>query len=57
MLRSTEVIPVFSAKDLSLPTQEIEIHQTHFTVKTGSHAKGPRPNACLVTLAVVDIAA
>ena len=24
---------------------------------TGSHAKGPRPNACLVTSAVVDIAA
>ena len=45
-----------SAKDLSLPTQEIEIHQAHFNVQTGSYAKGPRPNACLVTSAVVDIA-
>ena len=45
------------AKDLSLQTQDIDIHQTFFTVQTGSHATGPRPNACLVTSAVVDIAA
>ena len=42
---------------LRLQTQEIAIHQTFFTVQTGSHATGPRPNACPVTSAVVDIAA
>ena len=43
-----------SAKDLSLPWFAIELVRDTFNGSSGSCATGPRPNACHVTMEVVD---
>ena len=43
-----------SAKGLSFPQLEIKIYHATFNGRYGSYATGPRPNACHVTMEVVD---